>query len=192
MEREIKEKLNLIRAGDNEAAQEMINDFRQMINSMINAYTLNYGDYVISREDLFQEGCIALLEACKRYQENDKAKFSTFAFVVIERRLNKFFFKSLRRYKKEYSLDKYDYIDHLNALRSNSICDNPLAYSKAEDREQELNKMRMITEEDRKIIKLRAQNYSYKEIADMLNISTKRIDNRLARVKRLKKERSKK
>ena len=45
-------------------------------------------------------------------------------------------------------------------------------------------KYKKLSEEDKQIIKLRAQNYTYKEIANQLNITPKRVDNRLAYIKR--------
>lgn len=160
-----------------------------MIYSIISSYQLDYGDYVISKEDLFQEGCIGLIEACKSYKENDNTKFSTYAFVVIERRIQRAFFRLLKPYKEEFSFDKYACTDRIDDLKTTYVNDNPIEYAANQERKEELlNRLDYVTQLDKDIIKLRLQNYSYKEISEMLNINSKKVDNRLARMKRMYKK----
>lgn len=181
-------KLALIKKGDSKAVEEIIEEYRLMIYSIINNYELEYGDYIISKDDLFQEGCIGLIEACKSYRDNDNTKFSTFAFVVIERRIKRSFFKMIRPYQKEYSFDKFTLLDHVESFRTPTVSDKDICYL-TENVENELEKLKYITELDKKIIELRVQNYTYREIAKKLNIPVKKVDNRLSRLKRLGKNR---
>lgn len=184
MSNEIKKKLKLVNKGDNKAVQDIIEEFQLMIYSIISSYELEYGDYVVSIDDLFQEGCLGLIEACKSYKYNDDTKFSTYAFVVIERRIQRSFFRELKRYKTEYSFDKYEYIDRIEAFKYYSVNDNPIKYPN-DDINEIIDNVSFATELDKKIIKLRTQNYTYKEIAEILNITSKKVDNRITRLKKL-------
>ena len=177
-------KLALVKKGDNKAIEEIIEDYKLMIYSIINNFELGHGDYIVSKEDLFQEGCIGLIEACKSYRENDETKFSTYAFVVIERRIKRSFFKLLKPYQKEFSFDKYDVLDHSDILKTPLVNERDIKYL-TNNIENELDKLDYITELDKKIIELRLQNYSYKEIANELNITTKKVDNRITRLKKM-------
>lgn len=168
--------------GDQEASKEILEAFELLIYSIINKYELGNGDYIVSKEDLFQEGCIALFQACKTYKKNDVTRFSTYAYIVIERRIKKAFYKMVKPYRKECSYDKYEHEDHLKFLETKSISDNPIKY--LEDEGYLKGEFKYLSKEDKEIIKLRFQNYSYKEIAKTLNITTKRVDNRLTRIKK--------
>lgn len=180
-------KIALVKKGDSKATEEFIEDYRLMIYSIINNFELEYGDYIVSKDDLFQEGCIGLIEACKSYRENDVTKFSTYAFVVIERRIKRTFFKLLRPYQREYSFDKFELFDHIESLKAPTISEKDLTYL-TNNIETELEKLKYVTELDKEIIELRIQNYSYKEIAEKLNITAKKVDNRIARLKKMGKK----
>ncbi len=61
-------------------------------------------------EDMFQEGCIALFEASKLYDENKGFKFSTYACTFIYRHLLKFVSRQIKNYYLDAdSIDKVIY-----------------------------------------------------------------------------------
>lgn len=182
MGKEIKRKLAKIKKGDNEEITNIVKEFELMIYSIINSYELEYGDYIISKDDLFQEGCLGLIEACKSYRINDSTKFSTYAFVVIERRIQRAFFHMIRPYRSEFSFDKFEFVDRIESL--SAVSDNYSNYCANEEVEK-LYKKGYMTELDRNIVKLRLANYSYKEIAKLLNITPKKVDNRISRIKKM-------
>lgn len=184
----INKRIKLVNDGDDNAVNELIQEFQLMIYSIISSYQLEYGDYLVSKEDLFQEGCIGLIEACKSYVENDNTKFSTYAFVVIERRIQRTFFRLLRPYREEFSFDKYEYLDRMECFKYDNVSDNKIKYNTNPN--ELLNELKYATELDKKIISMRIQNYSYKEIAKILNITTKKVDNRISRLKKIYKRKS--
>lgn len=188
MSKELKRKLARVKKGDNEEVMNIVKEFELMIYSIINSYELEYGDYLISKEDLFQEGCLGLIEACKSYKPNDNTKFSTYAFVVIERRIQRAFFSMLKPYKKEYSFDKFEFIDRMDSLQA--VCDNTSTYYANEEIERLCNEVYM-TDLDKNIIRLRLANYSYKEISEILKITPKKVDNRIVRIKKMYKNNNK-
>lgn len=163
---------------------KIIDDYKPMIYSIIRNFELSYGDYVVSAEDLYQEGCIALFEAASSYKYNSKTKFSTYAYVVIERRIQKVFFKYMKAYQKEYSIDKYEYLDRIDGVKVKAVYDSENNYDNYNINEL-LKEMNFATELDKKIVKLRTENYSYKEIAKILGVTPKKVDNRIVRLKKM-------
>lgn len=185
---EMENALHRIKMGDGEAFRELLEQFRPMIYSFFKNYYLEEGAYAISREDLFQEGCLALLEAAKRYESNRGAHFSTFAYVVIRRRIGRCLRKEYRKYGKEhYSIDTLEEPDYYPLLGQN--VQRVQREKQAEHgRQKRLQQIReyvvSLNAEDREIVAYRSQKKSYAEIASLLGIKPKRVDNRLQYLKR--------
>lgn len=179
------ELIKKVKEGNELACKEIIDQFSLMIYSIINNFELSYGDYCVPIEDLYQEGCISLLEACKSYVDNNHTKFSTYAYVVIERKIKRTFNKLIKPYKEEFSIDKPVKLGHHSSTFHNYISDKQLRYDVAMKQENELiNSLKYINEDDKKILALRVNDYSYKEIASILNIPEKSVDNRISRIRR--------
>lgn len=183
-----KELLEAVKRNDDEAFKELMNHYHNMIYSIINGFTLKFGDYRIPDEELYQEGCIALYEACKTYGKVQDCKFSTFAYIVIKRRIHKFAYNLIKIYSNESaSFDKYTSTDKMKLFESKYVYDNPIYYSKDPIRKYDFqSRMSKLDPFDQKLIQLRLQNYSYDEIARIMNITKKRVDNRLQYIKRRK------
>ncbi len=185
----IDELINRVKTNDECACKELFEYYRKMIYSIINEYDLDFGDYSVNQDDLYQEALIGIYDACKAYKFDKNAKFSTFAYVVVKRKTNKFYYEQIKRYANEaYSIDKIESIDHKEAFKSVYVEDNPIAYYKKEEFKKYIN---TFNELDRQIIKLRIENYSYDQIAHILNINKKKVDNRLYKLKKKFLERTK-
>lgn len=174
------------KAYDNEAFEELINLYRRMIYSIINKKDTKYSSYNLSKDDLYQEACISLYEACKRFDPERNVKFSSFAYRVISCRLNKVISKTTAIQKNELYI-----IDNINEKnRPFVVSDTVFTYEAQYARQIFFESLGDLSGEDKTILKMRLNNYSYKEIADMLNITTKRVDNRLCKLRnKLKKQR---
>ena len=169
--------INRIREGDDGAFSLLLKRHHRMIYKIIYSFSLENGDYAVDKDDLYQEASLALYQAAGTYEEDRKVLFSSYAFMVIRNRLLNTLRAYYRTYEKErYSIDVYE----RNDGRSLYVSDNPIAYH----REQELKEnyacfMRKLPERDRKILLLKGEDLSYKEIARQLKLSEKQIDNRL-------------
>jgi len=171
--------------GDHEAFAQVLNNFKPLIYSIINSHHLKSYDYEIEKEDLYQEACIALHDAINNFVDKGKALFSTYAYVVIYRRVMRYVCKERKRYQYEsYSLNEKD-LDYVCDLQSVRVSENPEAYYANNQRLDAITDfLAQLSEEDRTIIGMRIDNYSYREIADKIGSNTKRIDNRLQKIKR--------
>lgn len=172
---------------DSEAINVIIKDNTKLIYSIINNYQLDVSDYNLSKEDMFQEGLLGLMKAIKAYDINREVKFSTFAYPFISRSINKEYKKQYERYSREgYSYSKFEEVDHFYNYRSTYIQDNPIEYLENKSRVEILfDLMEGLDESDKTIVKLRLLSYSYEEIAKQLNITTKKVDYRLRKIKKI-------
>lgn len=179
---ESNELIKRVKTNDDNAYSQLLEDYKNMIYYIINTYQLECGDYLISKDDLFQEASIALYDACKAYKEDNKAKFSTFAYMVIKRRLSHCYKVSKNKYINEYvSIDAYENNDRHKEL---AVKEKPIEYKVREELKERITKpCARLSNQDRQILLLRMENYSYAEIAKILKVSKKRVDNRLTRLK---------
>ena len=172
-----------IRSGDERAFEELLEEYHRMIFSIINSYNLESGDYAIDKLDLYQEASLALYEAVFSYEEERSVRFSSYAYMVMRSRVLNVLRHYYRTYREEnYSIDVSENPDCFGAF---AVSDIPFRYH----REQEFLKnyhrfMKGLSSEDRKILEMRNRNCSYKQISDKLNINIKRVDNRLASLRR--------
>lgn len=177
-----------IKKNDNSSFDILVENYKNMIYKIIRSYSLRQGDYLIDEDELYQEGCIALYDACKTYSRINKCKFSSFAYVVIKRRINREVFKYIGIYNSEaLSIDKLDANDKEMFFEDKYVEDNPIEYIKRENRKEDIEKaLKNFNSVDQKIIRLRIDGYSYDEIGKLLKISAKRVDNRIQYIKKKK------
>lgn len=169
-----------VKGNDEQAFEELVSSYKNMMYSIINRYSLRYEYIKLPKDDLFQEACISLFEACRQYDPSKKTKFSTFAYRVIYCRLGKEILKIVKVIQNEvYMYDEAEYIDRMMLVR-----DSEFTYSVQYARRNFFESVSYLSNEDQTILKMRLDNYSYKEIADKLNITPKRVDNRLNRLRR--------
>src|SRR3989442_5420964 len=70
-------------AHDWDEASELIARYLPIVHHVVRRYHCNFND----REDLYQEGCLVILEAARDYRETPEESFERFVTRAIERRL---------------------------------------------------------------------------------------------------------
>ena len=172
-----------IRSGDDTAFEQLLKDHHRMIYSIINSFSLESGDFAIDKHDLYQEASLALYEAVFRFEEDRSTRFSSYAYIVIRNRVVNVLRHYYRTYREEgYSIDVNENPDCNIAF---AVGDQPFLYHREQEFLNHYHRfMNGLSVEDRKIIEMRRRNLSYQQISDRLNIKKKRVDNRLASLKR--------
>lgn len=159
----------------------ILDENRNMIFSIINDIKNNYDyglEYSVSDDDLFQEGCIALYIAYKNYKDTSKAKFSTYAYLIIRRRVQHKFREYVRPLIHEkYSYDSVRQVDYFSDYGSRDVCESKV--------DSELFDMfiKTLDATDMEILQQRRENITYKNIARNTNLSIKQVDYRMRRMK---------
>lgn len=127
-----------------------------------------------AEEDLFQEGMIALLKAEKTFDEERGVKFETYASHVIRNHL----LDVLRKYKKSSDEEEPLLPD---------VTDDESLEDKIE-RQRKLRLLRKVWAEcsdiERAIFKAYWHGHSYKEICDIFDVTPKKIDNTIQKIKK--------
>lgn len=169
---------------DEREFEKLVNEHQGMITSIIKNLELECGHFKVSRQDLNQEGLIALYEAYKSYDKKSGVKFSTFAYMVIKRKLNKYYRSCIYRYQMEaISIDTYELFDHHPLSCGHQVNDSKIDLACESSSKRVDYLFRQLREEDQNIVALRCLNNTYDEIADKLNITKKKVDSRLSRIR---------
>ncbi|MBN2850571.1 MAG: sigma-70 family RNA polymerase sigma factor [Erysipelotrichaceae bacterium] len=146
-----------------------------------------------SLEDLYQEGCIALLESAHHFREDLGVSFGHFARVCIEREIRSL----LRRYRSS----SYALLSHsLSLSMSVSEDENVLLMDTIANTDNHYDPIYManlgfclsridkikeeLGEDGWFIFNRHSEGYSYKEIGSMLQMSDKTVDNNLQRIRK--------
>lgn len=98
---------------DKEAVKKIVNSFLKAVKWTISRFHVNKND----EEDLFQIGCIGLLDAIKTYDSKKNTKFNTYAFSKIRNSVLNEFQKN-EKFNKIISLDKeiFDKVDMIDTM----------------------------------------------------------------------------
>lgn len=152
---------------------------KRMIYSIINEIKATGFDleYQVSDDDLFQEGCIALYDACQSFRDCG-AKFSTFAYIVIKRRIKHKYHEFVRPLIHErYSYDAVRQVDYYSNYAIKDMHDESINKDLVDGFMKTLDKV------DAQIIMLRQNNIPYKSISQITNLNVKQIDYRIRKTK---------
>ena len=182
--------LSLHRAGDARAEEALYARYKQIVRSKARTYFLIGAD----REDIIQEGMIGLYKAVLDYQSDRQASFRSFAELCITRQIISAI-KSATR-KKHMPLNTYisfnrsvfdgdnerPLIDVLTSTRMTDpeevLIGRENYAAVADSIEHSLSKL------EHSALGLYLYGYSYQQIADALQVTTKSVDNAIQRVKK--------
>ncbi len=133
------------------------------------------------RDDLVQEGLIALLSAVRTYRTEQNGSFRTYAYVCSRNRM----VSALRRdsaWNRVGDAEPFTEDDEC----CTSMADDPAeVFHRREEWEQLRNRIRgTLTDSEYQALMLYLASYSYREIADRLQITEKAVDNALQRMRR--------
>ena len=174
--------IDRIRNGEEDAFRLLLKRYHRMIYRIINSFRLENGDYAVDKNDLYQEASLALYHAAFTFQRDRNTKFSSYVFLIIRSRL----INVLREYHRTYEEEKYsiDNAENLDHRSSYCIRDNALDYHRENEFKEYLDQfLKELTPEDRTILAMRVEDCSYQQIAQRLQINTKRVDNRLRKLR---------
>ena len=172
----------------NESFQELSKLYMPVILSIISSQIELGGDFKIDRSDLIQEGLIGLHKAVLAYKFDNRkgAKFITFAYVVIKRRIFGFIKNANRVYSNERrSLDCMEFTESNKMMGTDRTFENPEKYVHYLQFYDDFKKYyRSLSKEQKLIFDLRDQGVSYEVIAERIGCNKKRVDNQIQKMRR--------
>lgn len=180
--------LNLAKSGQEEAENELLHRYKDLVVKISRSYFIIGGEM----EDIVQEGMIGLYKAIRNFKSDKNASFKTFAIMCIKHQIQTAIKKANTKKNSPLSTSislqglSEKEREHENSLPFDLI----LQLSPDEeiiDKENYkllLNSLKSnLSEKEYSVLKYFLQGYSYKEIAKILNVSPKSIDNSLSRIK---------
>ncbi len=178
------ELISLIRCGDTIAMNVLLERYRTTVKQISHNLFLTNGD----QEDLVQEGMLGVFSAINSY--NGDSLFKTYVSTCIKRRI----FSAIRS-SKSYKNKPLEYYLSLSVDSNNEndikiavnggILD-PEAQIIEEEAYDELSKKLhdVLSKKEEQVLLLYLDGYSYGEISERLNVSSKSVDNAIQRARK--------
>ena len=170
----------LAQSGDAPAEQELTERYFRVVRMCARPYFLEGGDM----EDLIQEGMFGLIKAIRLYSSRVGSSFCTYAQVCIKSRIYSAIRTALR--KKNGPLNDSVSINEVEVASPLNGEGNPeetvINSEKLEEFETSLN--RMLSQFEQNVLKLYLEGWSYSEIGEQLDRSSKAVDNAVQRIRR--------
>ena len=174
---------------DSYAYKALFRMHEPMIAAIVCTYIKRYAGCAFCKDDLLQEGRVALLYAIWTYRNDRGAKFSTYASVLVKRKIQRYVIQIVRendRMKTERSdgmiNETSPFYDLLPSDKSMGCPDYYCSYKVGLEKLVRL--VGKLGENDRKTLQECMSGYTHKQSAEKLGLSLKSYDARLHRLRR--------
>lgn len=182
--------ISLIKSGNTEAQNFLINKYKELVNMKVSKYFMIGAE----KEDIIQEGMIGLFKAIKSFDATKQNSFKSFANLCIERQLITAIKTSNRQ--KNMPLNSYlslnatayeeeDDTSIMEILDSHTVEDPLDTITKKEyyrDVENAID--RNLSTFEKQVLHRFAQGESYVKIAEKLDTQVKSVDNAIQRIRK--------
>lgn len=185
------EMLYLIRENEEEAYNYVYKKYEPLINKFAINIMKKYKTLGIEYDDLFQEGMYGLSLAIKNFDSKNDVLFFTLAFLCIKREMYKLVIKS--NSNRNYVLNFSVSLDEPKSKESDfSLKDSiykerdftEFIINESEIKKQILDLKYCLKLQYSLVFELKINGFSNKEIASLLDIKYKDVDNSLRSIKR--------
>lgn len=180
--------------GDNDATEEMLNRYKNMVRSKATALYLVGAD----KEDLIQEGMIGLFKAIREYDPERNDSFAAFAGLCITRQMYTAIKASNTKKNQPLnnyvSFDLYAFAEDSEAVGGSSNAYEGIGYWQKDPEESVIDRENAIRIEEevfatlskmeRQVLSYYASGMPYQEIARVMEKEPKSIDNALQRIRK--------
>ncbi len=179
----------LIKEKDEYACDIMYKKYKPLIDKYARQYYKKYKDFSIEYDDLFQEGMIGLSGAIETYDESKNALFYSYALLFIKRRIEHYI-KSATRCKHQVLNEalsmSLEYGDTNTSLGDFLCREEQSSIDLVIDAgvsKRILDFKYLLKDKHACVYELRLNNFSNREIAHLLDIDYKAVDNSLRAIK---------
>ena len=190
-ETEDSELLYLIEENNEDALLELIDRYSATINALVAKYKTKALSLGLEIPDIYQEGLIGLINGVKNYNQEKEVSFKTYARLVIDRQILDLI--KINDRIKHKSLNSAVSLDKIREEKTNlyniieMTTSSPERNLINEEDKKELKKI--LTNSELKVYELKYDGKSNREIAIILDKSTRSIENTIQWIKQKIKER---
>lgn len=181
------ELITLSKNGNEGAENELLEKYKDLVVKISRSYFIIGGEL----EDIVQEGMIGLYKAIKNYDSSKSASFKTFAIMCVKHQIQTAIKKA--NTKKNMTLsnsvslqsfsEKNDEEDFLPMNLIFQVSPDEKVISRENYKDLILKIKNILSKKEYEVLKFYLRGYSYKEIAKILGLNEKSIDNSLSRIK---------
>ena len=177
----------LSQKGDESAENEILEKYKDTVVKISRGYFIIGGEL----EDIIQEGMIGLYKAIKNFSKNKNATFKTFAIMCIKHQIQTAIKKantkknlplsnsvSLQSFSEKSEEDEFLPVNLIFQVSTDEKIINRENYKYLVSAIK-----KTLSKKEFEVLKYYLRGYTYKEIADFLNLNQKSIDNSLSRIK---------
>jgi RNA polymerase sporulation-specific sigma factor len=180
-----RELVELVRGGDTDAFTVLLDRYMSAIRAEVFRYAQASG---ADGEDMQQEAMITLFRAVRGFHPDRGAQFNTYALTAIRNALGAL----AKRHRQNVSKDAGFDLAGIDPAKLISQTPGTPGERPVEDMylDREASRIRalkietLLSEFERRVLKLYLGGHSYQQISHVLGISTKAVDNALQRVRR--------
>ena len=181
------ELVKLSKNNDENAENLLLERYKDLVVKIARGYYIIGGEL----EDIVQEGMIGLYKAIKGFSDDKSASFKTFAILCIKRQIQSAIKKANTKknlpLSNSISLQSFSDKTDENEFLPVDLIFQVSPDERFIDKENYVNLLNQIknilSKNEYIVLKYYLQGYSYKEIANILHINHKSIDNSLSRIK---------
>lgn len=165
--------------GCNSALIQILNRYSAIVAKKSASFNSLIG---LDKDDLYQEGMIGLLSAVYSYDKNRGSSFTTYADLVISRKM----YSALRSAGNQKNIPLHSYVTLDEVDKNSSDLSNPeVLFFDNEDIDFIIDFIhKNLSKTESKVLRLSLYGLSYSEIAEILDISIKSVDNALQRIRK--------
>lgn len=165
--------IRLIRNGNEHLFNNLLKKYDYILKSLAMRYRNVYYNLRNDYDDLYQEATMGLLYAVDTYKFDSKASFKTYLNITVRGYLNKY----LRKRNSDNLVSLEDYEVNVKKTPETAVIYNDL--------EIKINDYKLSLDYPNSLIfELHINNFSNSEIASILDLSYKKIDNTLYMIRK--------
>lgn len=162
--------------GSDEALAELIVRFEPMVQMQ----AAKFCRFDLAKEDLAQEGLLAILSAVNGFDSQKGVLFGTFASVCVRNRM----VSVVRKHSSEGQVSLDEWEDDTAIIGEEQEDPASMLIQRYEDERLMQHLKTVLTDLEYQVLVHRLASYSYAEIADLFEVSEKSVDNAMQRVRR--------
>lgn len=182
--------LMLVHEKSDDAIEELYKHFELAIRCKAYKYKFYASKIGLDMDDLIQEGYIGFSQAVTDYSDCSTAAFRTFANLCVEREIQNAIAGASRK-KHTYlneaisiNSENKQGIEYINLIKSHVESAEDLVIDTLIEKDDYAEIINELTSLERKVFILKYNGYEYREIAEILQLSDKVVDNALQRIKK--------
>ncbi len=186
------ELLSFIGEHNEEAGEILYKKYQPLINATATRmYNHTKGKIGIELSDLIQEGMVGLSFAIHNFDDKNGALFYTYAKTCIERKILSAIIGAQRLKHKilneslpiSTEINGEEQTEISSILSDNSMNPERLLIDNEEEEELQLLIYQELNDQERQILELRINGFTYIEISKLLGINKKKVDNVVQKIR---------